>query len=198
MLPDKAIISSDIRKHERSPAWLQGEEDKCRLSQTEGVQVEMANMNRLFFRPEQAGMTKTDAAAQTLAGINPDVALESFTANITTLQAGSPLHLASTPRLPPEQLWPGICEPGVALQRCATLHHSIELPLSMYFLPPSLHMLNEAAQLLPFSRIEGLLIARTARRPHRALTPSRRRCATARAPRAQTWCCRAWTTTRRA
>ena len=44
-------------------------------------------MNRLFFRPEQAGMTKTDAAAQTLAGINPDVALESFTSNITTLQA---------------------------------------------------------------------------------------------------------------
>ncbi len=31
-------------------------------------------------------MTKTDAAAQTLAGINPDVALESYTMNITTLQ----------------------------------------------------------------------------------------------------------------
>jgi len=28
--------------------------------------VELANMNRLFFRPDQAGMTKTDAAAQTL------------------------------------------------------------------------------------------------------------------------------------
>ena len=42
-------------------------------------------MNRLFFRPEQCGMTKTDAAAQTLAGINPDVALESYTDNITTL-----------------------------------------------------------------------------------------------------------------
>jgi ubiquitin-like modifier-activating enzyme 5 len=28
--------------------------------------VELANMNRLFFRPEHAGMTKTDAAAQTL------------------------------------------------------------------------------------------------------------------------------------
>ena len=34
--------------------------------------VELANMNRLFFRPEQAGMTKTDVARQTLAGINPD------------------------------------------------------------------------------------------------------------------------------
>jgi ubiquitin-like modifier-activating enzyme 5 len=38
--------------------------------------VELANMNRLFFRPEQAGMTKTDAAVQTLVGINPDVDLE--------------------------------------------------------------------------------------------------------------------------
>ena len=74
-------------------------------------------MNRLFFRPEQAGMTKTDAAAQTLAGINPDVALESFTANITTLQAGSPLRLVSTPRLAPEQHWPGFCKPGVSLLR---------------------------------------------------------------------------------
>ncbi len=49
-------------------------------------QVELANMNRLFFRPEQAGMTKTEAAAQTLSGINPDVAIESYTMNITTLQ----------------------------------------------------------------------------------------------------------------
>lgn len=48
--------------------------------------VELANMNRLFFRPEQCGMTKTQAAAQTLSGINPDVALEDYTMNITTLQ----------------------------------------------------------------------------------------------------------------
>ncbi|WIA43736.1 hypothetical protein OEZ86_010162 [Tetradesmus obliquus] len=47
--------------------------------------VELANMNRLFFRPEQCGMTKTDAAAQTLRHINPDVAIESFTMNITTV-----------------------------------------------------------------------------------------------------------------
>ncbi|GFZ11937.1 NAD(P)-binding Rossmann-fold superfamily protein [Actinidia rufa] len=45
--------------------------------------VELANMNRLFFlRPEQVGMTKTDAAVQTLSDINPD----SYTLNITTLQ----------------------------------------------------------------------------------------------------------------
>ena len=35
--------------------------------------VEIANMNRLFFQPYQAGMTKTDAAKQTLETINPDV-----------------------------------------------------------------------------------------------------------------------------
>ncbi|XP_050224176.1 ubiquitin-like modifier-activating enzyme 5 isoform X2 [Mercurialis annua] len=48
--------------------------------------VELANMNRLFFRPDQAGMTKTDAAVQTLSDINPDVVLESYTMNITTVQ----------------------------------------------------------------------------------------------------------------
>ncbi len=60
---------------------------------TAAPQVELANMNRLFFRPEQAGLTKTDAAAQTLAGINPDVRLEPFTMNITTLQVGC-MHAA--------------------------------------------------------------------------------------------------------
>ncbi|XP_077250351.1 NAD(P)-binding Rossmann-fold superfamily protein isoform X2 [Tasmannia lanceolata] len=48
--------------------------------------VELANMNRLFFRPEQVGMTKTDAAVQTLSDINPDVVLESYTQNITTVK----------------------------------------------------------------------------------------------------------------
>lgn len=38
-----------------------------------------------YCRPEQCGMTKTDAAAQTLSGINPDVRLESYTMNITTV-----------------------------------------------------------------------------------------------------------------
>ena len=33
----------------------------------------------------QCGMTKTDAAAQTLSNINPDVKLEAFTYNITTV-----------------------------------------------------------------------------------------------------------------
>jgi len=48
--------------------------------------VELANMNRLFFRPEQSGMTKTQAAAETLTKINPDVIYEAHTYNITKLQ----------------------------------------------------------------------------------------------------------------
>ena len=47
--------------------------------------VELANMNRLFFRPEHAGMTKTDAAVRTLRDINPDVEYESYHMNITTV-----------------------------------------------------------------------------------------------------------------
>jgi len=47
--------------------------------------VEIANMNRLFFRPEQAGMKKTDAAHETLAEINPDVQFETHAYNITTM-----------------------------------------------------------------------------------------------------------------
>lgn len=58
----------------------------CMTSVVFVTQVELANMNRLFFRPEQSGMTKTDAAAQTLSGINPDVQLESYTMNITTIK----------------------------------------------------------------------------------------------------------------
>ncbi|XP_066327571.1 ubiquitin-like modifier-activating enzyme 5 isoform X1 [Miscanthus floridulus] len=56
--------------------------------------VELANMNRLFFHPEQVGMTKTDAAVQTLSGINPDVVLESYSLNITTVK-GFETFLAS-------------------------------------------------------------------------------------------------------
>lgn len=48
--------------------------------------VEIANMNRLFFRPEQAGMTKTEAAKQTLENINPDVIFEHYHYDITTAE----------------------------------------------------------------------------------------------------------------
>ncbi len=47
--------------------------------------VELANMNRLFFRPEHSGMSKVEAAEKTLKEINPDVQFEVFNYNITTL-----------------------------------------------------------------------------------------------------------------
>jgi len=48
----------------------------CRLLLYDYDTVELANMNRLFFRPEHCGMAKTDAAAVTLQQINPDVHIE--------------------------------------------------------------------------------------------------------------------------
>lgn len=47
--------------------------------------VELANMNRLFFQPHQAGQTKVEAAAKTLSFINPDVAIETHCMDITTM-----------------------------------------------------------------------------------------------------------------
>lgn len=48
--------------------------------------VELANMNRLFFQPHQAGLSKVDAAANTLQFINPDVNFETHNYNVTTLE----------------------------------------------------------------------------------------------------------------
>lgn len=53
--------------------------------------VELANMNRLFFRPEQCGMTKTDAAAQVGR-------LDKWRAALACFGWGP--HLAATPRGP--------------------------------------------------------------------------------------------------
>ncbi|XP_076168222.1 ubiquitin-like activating enzyme 5 [Ptiloglossa arizonensis] len=47
--------------------------------------VEMANMNRLFFQPDQAGQSKVEAAAKTLQYINPDVDIETHNYNIITV-----------------------------------------------------------------------------------------------------------------
>ncbi|XP_066919460.1 ubiquitin-like modifier-activating enzyme 5 [Clytia hemisphaerica] len=47
--------------------------------------VELANMNRLFFRPDQSGMSKVDAAVNTLRDINPDVEFEAHNYNITSV-----------------------------------------------------------------------------------------------------------------
>lgn len=48
--------------------------------------VEMANMNRLFFQPHQAGLSKVEAARRTLAFINPDVEIEVFSMDVTTVE----------------------------------------------------------------------------------------------------------------
>ncbi|XP_024880415.1 ubiquitin-like modifier-activating enzyme 5 [Temnothorax curvispinosus] len=47
--------------------------------------VELANMNRLFFQPYQAGQSKVEAAANTLRYINPDVEIEIRNYNITAV-----------------------------------------------------------------------------------------------------------------
>jgi ubiquitin-like modifier-activating enzyme 5 len=48
--------------------------------------VELANMNRLFYRPEQSGLYKVEAAKETLENINPDVIFEPYNFNITTVE----------------------------------------------------------------------------------------------------------------
>ncbi|XP_020367211.1 ubiquitin-like modifier-activating enzyme 5 isoform X1 [Rhincodon typus] len=47
--------------------------------------VELANMNRLFFQPHQAGLSKVEAAKHTLRNINPDVQFETHNYNVTTM-----------------------------------------------------------------------------------------------------------------
>eukprot|EP00823_Brevimastigomonas_motovehiculus_P000266 TRINITY_DN10379_c0_g1_i1.p1 TRINITY_DN10379_c0_g1~~TRINITY_DN10379_c0_g1_i1.p1 ORF type:complete len:432 (+),score=106.38 TRINITY_DN10379_c0_g1_i1:28-1296(+) len=46
--------------------------------------VEMANMNRLFYRPEQSGLSKVEAAKRTLEAINPDVVFETYNYDVTS------------------------------------------------------------------------------------------------------------------
>eukprot|EP00128_Syssomonas_multiformis_P008574 Colp12_sorted_trinity150504_noHs@18759 len=48
--------------------------------------VELANMNRLFFRPDQSGFSKVAAAAQTLVDINPELEIETHNYNITHVE----------------------------------------------------------------------------------------------------------------
>ena len=42
-------------------------------------------MNRLFYRPEHVNMPKIDAAAALLAAINPDVNIEAYAINVTSI-----------------------------------------------------------------------------------------------------------------
>lgn len=47
--------------------------------------VALANMNRLFYRPEHCGLAKVDACARVLRDINPDVDVEAVNDNVTTV-----------------------------------------------------------------------------------------------------------------
>lgn len=47
--------------------------------------VALANMNRLFFQPNQCGMSKVEAAVHTLRAINPDVSFEAHNYDVTAL-----------------------------------------------------------------------------------------------------------------
>eukprot|EP01012_Entosiphon_sulcatum_P039924 TRINITY_DN5344_c0_g1_i1.p2 TRINITY_DN5344_c0_g1~~TRINITY_DN5344_c0_g1_i1.p2 ORF type:complete len:381 (-),score=79.48 TRINITY_DN5344_c0_g1_i1:65-1207(-) len=48
--------------------------------------VELANMNRLFFRPEQQGQSKVEAARSTLRQINPDVEVEGHHYSVASVE----------------------------------------------------------------------------------------------------------------
>eukprot|EP00908_Phaeocystis_cordata_P011055 Transcript_21897.p1 GENE.Transcript_21897~~Transcript_21897.p1 ORF type:complete len:352 (+),score=147.17 Transcript_21897:259-1314(+) len=48
--------------------------------------VELANMNRLFYTPDQCGMSKVAAARKSLSFINPDVEIQDFNYDITTME----------------------------------------------------------------------------------------------------------------
>ena len=45
--------------------------------------VELANMNRLFYTPDQVGLSKVEAAKGTLIKINPNIFIEAYNENIT-------------------------------------------------------------------------------------------------------------------
>lgn len=45
--------------------------------------VELANMNRLFFTPDQVGQSKVEAARSTLLRINPQIEIECVNINVT-------------------------------------------------------------------------------------------------------------------
>ena len=49
------------------------------------TRLSLISLSRLFYRPEQSGLTKTAAARATLTAINPDVAFETYDYNIVTV-----------------------------------------------------------------------------------------------------------------
>lgn len=49
--------------------------------------VELANMNRLFYQPNQQGMSKVEAASKTLSFINPDVEIDFYNSDVTKVDS---------------------------------------------------------------------------------------------------------------
>ncbi|EPB66092.1 ThiF family protein [Ancylostoma ceylanicum] len=48
--------------------------------------VELANMNRLFYQPDQSGLSKVEESRDTLIHINPGVVIETHNYRITTME----------------------------------------------------------------------------------------------------------------
>ena len=67
--------------------------------------VEIANMNRLFYTPNQVGLTKVDAAKLTLESINPNTIIQAYNGDIT---------LGETY----DKLFNSIVEGGIEGQKC--------------------------------------------------------------------------------
>jgi ubiquitin-like modifier-activating enzyme 5 len=60
--------------------------------------VELANMNRLFYTPDQCGMSKVAAARKSLSFINPDVEIQDFNYDIVRLPLTPPGRRVLWPR----------------------------------------------------------------------------------------------------
>ncbi len=56
--------------------------------------VELANMNRMFYLPSQVGLSKVQAAIDTIRTINPDVVMEGRHSNICTIEGYTLLESA--------------------------------------------------------------------------------------------------------
>lgn len=79
------------------------------------LQVELANMNRLFFQPHQAGLSKVDAAAKTLEAINPDVIFETHNYNITTVDHFDHFMSRQVQREPPSSVRPSLAKASLII-----------------------------------------------------------------------------------
>ena len=73
--------------HPSAPCAAQGLDEcsVCACARATDPILFLVSVFRLFYRPEQSGLTKTAAARATLTTINPDVAFETYDYNIVTV-----------------------------------------------------------------------------------------------------------------